>query len=305
MSQFRKAERRKAKLRLALCGPSGSGKTLSSLLVAKGLIPDGGRVALIDTEAGSGEQYAGHPLLDGMEYDTLQISAPFTSDKYVKAIKAAEAEGYEVIVIDSLTHQWTGSGGALEQVDKHNDKIANSGWRVVTPEHNRFVEAILQCKSHVIATMRSKVHYTISETQNRDGKTVAAPKKLGMAPIQREGMEYEYTVVLDIDEDNEARASKDRTSLFSDPVPFVITPDTGRKLREWLESGKDAKPDCVRCKPLGSLNEATTRREAYDLCEACAKVYDEKKAAAQAAAEQGEAEQASAESDGINKPMTP
>lgn len=273
MSQFRKAERRKAKLRLALTGPAGSGKTIGSLLIAKGL---GGKVALIDTEAGSGEQYAGDARLEGMEYDTLQISAPFTAKKYVEAISAAKAAGYDTLIIDSLSHEWNGSGGSLEQVDRDNAKVANSGWRNVTPEHNKLTEAQLQYPGHVIATMRSKVHYTIAETVNAKGERVAAPKKLGMAPVQRDGSEYEYTVVLDIDADNDARASKDRTSLFADGLPFKITPEVGVKLREWLESGAEPpKPPCVRCKE----KEVTTKREQYDLCDSCAAAYDEKQAA--------------------------
>lgn len=271
--QFRKAERSKARLRLALDGTSGSGKTFSSLILAKGL---GGRTAFIDSENGSGELYAEHPAFEGWSYDIVTLAAPFTPEKYVEAIKAAEAAGYEIIIIDSLTHAWAGSGGVLDTHAKFTEKDKNknsyTAWRNVTPSHNALIDAMLQTKCHVIATMRSKSDYVL-ETGS-DGKQ--RPKKVGLAAVQREGTEYEFTAVLDIDSDHDAKASKDRTGLFSSPLPFRITEETGRELNRWLVSGRDIVPDCVRCKSLGTVVPSTDRRGEYDVCATCAAVYDEK-----------------------------
>lgn len=226
---FRRAERKKAKLRLGIVGPAGSGKTYSSLLVAKGL---GGKVAVIDTENGSGDLYA-----HLMEYDVCTLDAPYTVDKYVKAIEEAERGGYDTIIIDSLSHAWAGEGGLLDQ----QGKIADAGrgnsytaWRQITPMHNRFVEAMLTSKCHVIATMRSKTEYVL-ETNDR-GKQ--EPKKVGMAPVQREGMDYEFTTVLELATNHNATVSKDRTSLFDGQI-FKPSEKTGEALLAWLETGVD------------------------------------------------------------------
>lgn len=231
MSMFKKAERRKAKLKLALCGPSGSGKTFSALRIATGM---GGRIAFIDTENDSGQLYSG-----SFNYDILTIAPPFSVDKYIQAIKGAEAEGYQILIIDSLSHAWSSQGGILDEVDKRSGNSANkftSGWREATPMHNRFVDTILQSPLHIIATMRAKTHYDVEKDEK--GKTV--PVKKGMEPVQRAGLEYEFTVVLDMDNYRHmATAGKDRTQLFDGQV-FVPDEDTGRKLIAWLESGADA-----------------------------------------------------------------
>ncbi len=224
---FQKAERKKAKLRLALCGPSGGGKTYSSIKIAHGL---GGKIAMIDTEQGSGELYA-----DLCDYDVARLTQPFTPQKYVQAIKAAEQAGYNTLIIDSLSHAWSGQGGILEEVDKRKGCQKNqfTAWRDVTPMHNALVEAILQSTCHVIVTMRSKTVYDLQ----KDDQGKLKPMKIGLAPIQRDGMEYEFTVVLDVDpEKHIARSSKDRTGLF-DGQYFVPDVETGEKLLTWLNSG--------------------------------------------------------------------
>jgi len=231
--QIRKAERRKAKLRLGIAAPSGAGKTYSALLMAFGL---GGTVGLIDTEHGSGDLYA--HLGD---YDVISIEAPYTVDKYVKAIRAFEEAGYSTIIIDSLSHAWAGDGGLLDKQGKMADRGTNSfaAWRTITPEHNNLVDAMLRSPAHIIATMRAKQEYVL-ETNDK-GKQ--QPKKVGMAPVQREGMEYEFTVMLDVDMHHIASASKDRTSLF-DGRFFKIGKETGQELLQWLETGADA-PDAA------------------------------------------------------------
>lgn len=224
--QIRKAERKKAKLRLGIAAPSGAGKTYSALLMAFGI---GGKVGLIDTEHGSGDLYAHLG-----EYDVIGIEAPYTVAKYTQAIKAFEEAGYTTIIIDSLSHAWAGDGGLLDKQGKMADRGTNSfaAWRTITPEHNALVDAMLQSPCHIIATMRAKQEYVL-ETNDK-GKQ--QPKKVGMAPVQREGMEYEFTVMLDVDMHHIASASKDRTSLF-DGRFFKIDRETGQELLAWLETG--------------------------------------------------------------------
>lgn len=225
--EIRKAERKKAKLRLGIAAPSGAGKTYSALLMAFGL---GGKIGLIDTEHGSGDLYANLG-----DYDIIGIEAPYTVPKYLAAIKAFEQAGYNTVIIDSLSHAWAGDGGLLDK----QGKIADSGkangfaaWRTITPEHNALVEAMLKSPCHIIATMRAKQEYVLE--MNDKGKQT--PKKVGLAPVQREGMEYEFTVMLDVDMNHVASASKDRTSLF-DGQHFKITDETGKTLLAWLEMG--------------------------------------------------------------------
>ena len=227
--QIRKAQRRKAKLRLALLGPTGSGKTYSALQLGFGI---GGKIGVIDTENGSADLYA-----DLGDYDVITLEKPYTVHKYREAISAFEQASYDVIIIDSLSHAWAGSGGLLDKQGQTEKKVGNSfaAWREITPEHNSLVEALLTSPAHIIATMRVKTEYVLE--QNERGKMV--PVKKGMQPVQRDSIEYEFTVVMDVDADHKASSSKDRTKLF-DGWYDRITPDTGRRLRDWLEAGDDA-----------------------------------------------------------------
>lgn len=229
---FKKATRKDSKMRLALIGPSGSGKTFSSLLVARGLVGPQGRIAVIDTERGSASLYA-----DVTPFDVCELTPPFTPEKYIEAIKAAEREGYDVIIIDSLSHAWAGTGGILDIHDAATAKEKNSwsAWRLVTPRHNDLVDAMLQTPCHLIATLRAKQEYV----QVQEGGK-AKVQKVGLAPIQRDGIEYEFTLVFDLDASHNAVASKDRTSLFDGQV-VRLSRITGAKLREWLE-GKAKAP---------------------------------------------------------------
>jgi hypothetical protein len=227
---FRRAERKKAKLRLGITGPAGSGKTMGALLIAGGLVnSDWSKVGIVDTENGSGDLYV-HSKASGSEigeYNIMSLEPPFEATKFTSAIKMAEDAGLEVVILDSITHAWAGEGGFLDKQGKIADKSGNSwtAWRTVTPEHNRFIDAMLQSKIHVIATMRSKTEHVYE-----GGKV----KKLGMAPVAREGMEYEFSVVFDMDQGHNATPTKDRTSLFDGKI-FRPTPDTGKMLLKWLE----------------------------------------------------------------------
>lgn len=222
---FTKATRESAKLRLALTGPAGSGKTYSALQIAKGLT---GKIAMLDTERGSGALYA-----NICDYDVLRLDPPFEPKKFLEGIKAAEDAGYNVIIIDSLSHAWAGDGGILTIHDRVAKAVRNNfdAWREVTPQHNLLVDAILASTCHVIVTMRTKTGYEVT-TEN--GKTKVS--KVGLAPIQREGLEYEFSCVMDLSiEGHVATASKDRTGLFDGQR---LTPDssTGTRLLGWLET---------------------------------------------------------------------
>ena len=242
---FRKAQRSKARARIALIGVSGSGKTYSALLIARGLVGPEGKIAVIDTENGSADLYASLT-----EYDVATISAPYEPKKYLAIIEEAEKAGYEAIVIDSLSHAWSGDGGLLDMQGKLADR-GNSfaAWRNVTPWHNKLVEALITSPAHIIATMRAKAAYEVVE----DDRGKKAPKKIGLAPVQREGMEYEFTSVFDIDAQHNATVSKDRTSIFDGTI-FRPSIETGKTIREWLESGVDV-PQPERQEPKSELKK--------------------------------------------------
>lgn len=224
---FKKATRSTSKLKLALTGPSGSGKTYSALQIAKGLVP-GGKYAVIDTENGSASLYSGR----GVAFDVAEMHSPFLTEKYIQAIKAAEAAGYDVLIIDSLSHAWNGEGGLLQQKEQLDARGGNSftNWSKVTPKHEAFTAAILQANIHIIATMRSKQDYVLQD----NGKGKQAPIKVGLAPVQREGLEYEFTTVLDIAMDHGAQASKDRTGIFN--TIRKLSEKDGELLAKWLNA---------------------------------------------------------------------
>jgi len=236
MVQIRKARRSATKLRLLLSGPSGSGKTWGGLELARGL---GGRCVVIDTEEGSSDAYdQRHPNFSDYEFDVIDLRPPFTPEAYIEAIDAAEKAGYDVIVIDSVTQCWSGPGGCLEILDdvaKASFKGNTwSAWSVITPRWRRFVDRIIHSPKHMICTGRAKTETAQSEGPNGKKRV----EKLGMKLEARDGLEYEFTVCLDlIHNGHYATVSKDRTGLFSgDPKP--ITVETGRKLAAWLSDSE-------------------------------------------------------------------
>jgi len=223
---FQKAIKQEAKLRLAIAGPSGSGKTFTALRLAKGL---GGKVAVVDTEHGSASKYA-----DMFDFDVMNMDAPFHPDRFAQAINEAKAAGYSVVILDSLTHAWNGSGGLLELVDqiaaRSNSKNTFAAWKEGTPIYNRLIDSILQSDIHVIATMRTKQDYVL-ETDER-GKQ--KPVKVGMNPIQRDGFEYEFDVVLTMDADNTGIVTKTRCSDLTGGVYRQPGEDVAEILKNWL-----------------------------------------------------------------------
>lgn len=230
--QFQKAARTAVKLKIGMQGPSGSGKTLGALALAVALA-EGRRVAVVDTENGSASLYA-----DRFDFDTLNLDAPYTSARYLEAIQAAVDGGYGAVVVDSLSHQWVGAGGILARKELLDARGGNSftNWAQFTKEHEAFKAALLAAPLHVIGTLRTKSDYVLEK--NDRGKEL--PKKVGTAAIQREGLEYELSIVFELQMDHRAAPSKDRTGLFDGELVDLTDRSTGRRLLEWLASATPA-----------------------------------------------------------------
>lgn len=228
---FTKASKKRARLRMALMGPPGSGKTFTALKVATEM---GGRIVVIDTERGSASKYA-----DMFAFDVHEPE-DFGPLRYVEYIEAAEKAGYDHIIIDSLSHAWTGKGGALELVDNAAKRMKSGNsfmaWRDITPQHNALVDAMMRCKAHLIVTVRVKVEWVVEEV---NGKKV--PRKVGLAPVQREGLEYEFDVVGDMD-DSTLTVTKTRCK----PLNKAVVPEPGDKfaqtIKAWLTDGVEPPP---------------------------------------------------------------
>lgn len=224
--QLRRATRQKAKIRLGLSAVSGGGKTMSALLIAFGLCGDWKKIAVIDTENGSGDLYAHLG-----EYNVLPLTK-FSPEGYVEAIHDCENEGMEVIIVDSITHEWE---FCLQEQERLGGKYQD--WAKVTPRHDAFKNAILQSSAHIITTVRRKQDYEMA----KDGNGKMKVDKAGLKEVTREGWEYELTINLELDLRHNATASKDRTRLFMDKPAFVPSILTGELILEWCESGVDVE----------------------------------------------------------------
>lgn len=237
---FQKATKQQAKLRMAIPGPAGSGKTYSALAIATHL---GERVAVLDTEHGSASKYA-----DLFTFDTAALDS-FSIDNYISVIHEAERAGYDVLIIDSLSHAWAGKDGALEEVDRlkrasRSGDAFTQGWSVVTPKQTRLVDTILASPLHIIATLRTKTAYEIGPDKN--GKI--GPQKVGTAPIQRDGVEYEFDVVGEMDPDHLMRITKTRCVALTDKAFDRPGQDVADILKAWLGEGAPVTvdPDAVQ-----------------------------------------------------------
>ena len=240
--QLRQSERRQAKIKIGLQGCAGSGKTYSSLLLASGLTNgDFSKVAIIDTESGSADLYAHLG-----KYNVLSLTPPFTPEAYILAIGVCEKAGMEVIILDSISHCWD------ELLDFHSNLVGNSftNWAKVTPRQKAFVDKILQAKAHIIATMRTKTDYVLNQ---KDGKYI--PEKVGLKAIQRDGVDYEFTLVFDIDIKHFAVSSKDRTGLFMGKPEFIINKSTGAKILDWCNSGTNLEDVRVEIKECSNIEK--------------------------------------------------
>lgn len=243
--EIRRAERKQARLRLAVCAASNGGKTWSSLELAFGLVEEllargilggtlEGKVGMVDTERRSGHLYSHLG-----PYDVIELGPPHTVERYVGAMQALERAGCAVVILDSISHAWAGQGGVLALLDRFeaHERFSAFG-KTVNPAQDEFVDAILRSPCHVIATMRSKTAWVLEDRENRRGQMVKTPRRIGMAPIQRPGIEYEFTSMLDLDTDtHQARVVKNRCPVFQSWSPRVLTREHGRQLAAWLLEG--------------------------------------------------------------------
>jgi DNA polymerase III delta prime subunit len=261
---FQKATKRKMKLRCALEGPPGSGKTYTALRVGRALVGPEGRIAVIDTERGSASKYSDEFDFDVVELDTY---APAT---FVEMIREAEAQGYDLLIIDSLSHAWMGAEGMLDQVDKIAKRRQYSSnfpaWKDANPQERELWDAMLGCGMHLVATLRTKTEYVIEDQTGRDGKKRSVPKKVGLAPIQREGMEYEFDLVAEINTDHDFIVTKTRCKALTDKCYSPAGEEVAEVLRDWLGHGGDApasKPAPKAAAPAAAPHEPPTEREAF------------------------------------------
>jgi len=256
--QFKKATKEQARLRLALFGPSGSGKTYSALRIAAGL---GGSIAVIDTERGSASKYADRFEFDVLELETRNITT------YRQAIEAANQAGYNVLIIDSLTHAW-------QELLADIDKIAKgryggnrwSAWSDGTPMQNNLIDTLLTCNCHIIATMRSKTEWAVQQ----DEKGKVKPVRMGLAPEQGKGIEYEFDMLMEISPDHSAVIIKDRTGKYQDEMIELPDEEFGTALANWLSDGaapqprQDDKTEKYRARWNELTNEATVLGIQFD-----------------------------------------
>jgi hypothetical protein len=223
---FKQAIKQEAKLRLAIAGPSGSGKTYTGLSIATYL---GGKIAVVDTEHGSASKYA-----DKFQFDVMEMEPPFHPDRFVKAIYEAQSDGYGAIILDSLSHAWNGTGGLLEIVDqiaaRSQSKNSFAAWKEGTPIYNKMIDGIIQSNIHIIATMRTKQDYVMEP----DDRGKLTPKKVGMNPIQRDGFEYEFDIVLTMDNDNKGIVTKSRCEKLSGGIFVKPGKEIADLITEWL-----------------------------------------------------------------------
>jgi hypothetical protein len=261
---FTKAIKSKSKLRCAVSGPSGSGKTYSSLAIASGL---GDKIALIDTERGSACKYA-----DKFNFDVCELKEN-TISEYIKIIESAQQAGYDVLIIDSISHAWE---SLLEHIEKLSQTKYRgnswSAWSEGTPEQKKFINSILMFDGHVICTMRSKTEWVLEQSE-RNGRTVSVPKKVGMAPEQRKNIEYEFDFAIEITEEHVARITKDRTGKFQDKIIEKPGKKLGEELKEWLNEGEEVVNKNTETKSdlptdiitiMDDFREALSKGKTYD-----------------------------------------
>ena len=247
----RKAERRNTKLRAAVTGPTGAGKTLSSLLIARGLAGDDGVVALIDTEQGSSEIYA-----DKVDFAVEELPENKRNPReYAALIRKAGQAGVDVLVVDSLTHGWLAALEKKDTVSARSGENSYTSWRHVNPDLNDMMDAILNYPGHILCTMRSKMQHEITDGPGGKKKI----QRVGMSPIMREGIEYEFTIVIDIDSNHVGFVSKSRFSELADRVVERPGESFGRDIIEALESGTDEKPPVTDDQILAKINEFAKR----------------------------------------------
>ena len=256
---FQKAKREKSKARICLTGASGGGKTLSALYLAYGMTEDWNKIAVIDSERGRALLYANRSDLGTGEFLHCDLEPPYTTDRYIEAMREAEKIVGEdgIIIIDSGSHAWKGEGGVLdykEQISNQRGKTDFSAWNDAGKVQNRFIDTIMDLNCGVIVTLRSKSEY-VQEKDPETGKSTV--KKLGLAPVQRDDFEYEFMLVMDCDKDtHNATIIKDNTFLDAQGFYGRITPELGKQLREWMNDG--VEPTIYICEEFGKKIKAYT-----------------------------------------------
>ena len=265
--EIKRAERSQAWLRIALAGASGAGKTWSGLVLSRGIVealraagnllgPLEGKIGVVDTERKSAQLYA-HIV----PFDVITMEPPYSPERYIGAIRALERAGCAVIMVDQISHAWAGAGGLLERMDKMTGDNQFAKFKDITPVQNQFVEDLLATNAHLIVTMRSKTEWVLEEYQDSNGRNKKRPKRIGMAPVQRAGVEYEFTTLCNLDTDtNRAVVLKDRTQVLDKLGPFVLTEDHGRRFVDWMLSGAQLEERPPEVPPL---NQATAICESF------------------------------------------
>ena len=252
---FAKAERSDTSIKLAITGPSGSGKSFGALKLARGLAGPTGKIAFIDTENGSGKLY--YNLTEFFHYD---MTPPFEHKKFIGAVKEAEQAGFDCVIIDSMSHLWQ---GILDYKDTLDRKGGNSfaNWNEAGKLFNETLQTILQAGIHVIVNMRVKMEYVLREEVNAKGKAVSVPKKVGLSPIMRDNIEYEFSTVLEVGMDHQCTPSKDRTGLFIGKT-FQIDEGTGELIAAWLSGNPVIQEPCKETERFLKLIHAAASKDA-------------------------------------------
>jgi len=263
---FQKATKQKSKLRAAIFGPSGAGKTFSALRIATGM---GDKIAVVDTEHGSASKYA-----DRFNFDVCELNAAQDIEAYIGAIKEAGKAGYPVLVIDSLTHGWRELLQEIDRLAKTKYRGNTWGaWSEGTPKQREFVNALLEYPGHIIATIRSKTEWT-TEVNPRNGKS--APIRVGLAPDQGKGIEYEFDLLLEINTEHMATVIKDRTDKFQDQCIDKPDEEFGKKLLAWLNDGVEpSKPTPPAPNPPAKIPAQSAHLQKLNLCVAQYGITDE------------------------------
>lgn len=261
MMEVKKAKREQIKVPIMITGASGSGKTVSALLIAKGIVEkkfpgmsaeeQWEKIGLIDTEHKRALLYADTTVAKTEigEFLHVDFEPPFTVNRYIEAFEALKEASVEVVIVDSLTHAWSGEGGILEQVEtiqKGNPKMQMMAWNRVKPLEKQFLNLVTGSSVYVIGTARSKQAYDMNKT---DGKTQVV--KMGLKPDQKDSLEYEFAISIRIDQDHIAEATKDNSNLFG--TPFEITPEVGQKIYEWSSEGIDLEK--VKRETIQTIND--------------------------------------------------
>ena len=248
---FKQASKQAAKIKMSLHGAAGSGKTFSALTLAFSL---GERIAIVDTENSSASLYADK----FPPYDLLDLKPPYSPERFIEAIKGAEKEGYDVIIIDSFSSEWDGQGGCL---DIHTKLGGNSytAWSKVTPRHDALIEEILRANIHIICCMRAKQSYAMEQESGQKAKV----NKLGLAPVQRDNVEYNFTLCFALNQQHMIEVMKDRTGLFVGKI-FIIDAHTGETILSWLNAEPKKVIECMDALQFGAIVDLYAAAQAND-----------------------------------------